>query len=296
MRILLPTDGSGEADRAQSLIASIAWPDPSSIEVLAVGPALEERPDTRARRYETIDGLIREAAATMLTSSERALSGPGREVSTTLLFGRPASAIVEEAQRTAADLVVMGSRGRGPITSALLGSVSAEVVDHAPCPVLIARRTTLRSLVLGVDGSDGAREAEEIVASWPFLAALPVTVLSVADLIRFSTAIDAGGAGMMDPSVYQELLDDLHATHEALAREAAERLQRRGLKAQATIREGSPALELMEAARAGDADLIVTGTRGRTGLARLMLGSVARTVLLHSPVSVLTVRTVVHRS
>lgn len=292
MRILFPTDGSAEVGRARELIASIAWPERSRIDVLAVGPALEERPDTYTHRYEAIYSLMHEAVATMLTITERALTGPGREVSTAVRFGRPASVIVEEARRTAADVVVMGSRGRGPITSALLGSVSAEVVDHAPCPVLIARRSTLRSLVLGVDGSDDARAAEEIVASWPFLAALRVTVVSVANLIGIATALDPAGTGMMDASVYQQLSDELRATHERLAHEAADRLRPRGLTAEPVMREGAPAMELMEAARLADADLIVTGTRGQTGLARLMLGSVARTVLLHSRVSVLTVRRV----
>lgn len=53
-------------------------------------------------------------------------------------FGRPATGIVETAKRWPADLIVMGSHGRGGVQRMLLGSVAEEVMRHAPCPVLIS--------------------------------------------------------------------------------------------------------------------------------------------------------------
>lgn len=53
-------------------------------------------------------------------------------------IGHPATGIVETAKRWPADLIVMGSHGRGGVERMLLGSVAEEVMRHAPCPVLIA--------------------------------------------------------------------------------------------------------------------------------------------------------------
>jgi nucleotide-binding universal stress UspA family protein len=68
------------------------------------------------------------------------------------------------------------------------------------------------------------------------------------------------------------------------------RLRRAGLEADAEVREGDPAHEIVLSARHHGAGLVVVGTRGQTGLRRLILGSVARKVLLHAPCSVLIVR------
>jgi nucleotide-binding universal stress UspA family protein len=68
------------------------------------------------------------------------------------------------------------------------------------------------------------------------------------------------------------------------------RLRQAGLQADAEVREGDPAHEIVLSARQHGAGLVVVGTRGQTGLRRLILGSVARKVLLHAPCSVLIVR------
>ena len=76
--------------------------------------------------------------------------------------GRPGTVIVDEAQAMAADLVVLGSRGHGRIATMLLGSTAAEVVDHAPCPVLVARGDRFAPLAFADDGSPAARYAEAV--------------------------------------------------------------------------------------------------------------------------------------
>jgi universal stress protein A len=75
-----------------------------------------------------------------------------------------------------------------------------------------------------------------------------------------------------------------------LARSMKRQLVAAGLRAEVDAREGDAATEILAAARDAKADLIVMGTHGRTGLARLVLGSVARNVLQHAPCSVLIVR------
>lgn len=187
-----------------------------------------------------------------------------------------------------ADLVIVGSRGHGAIESMLLGSVSAEVVDHATVPVLVARKSTLGRIVLAWDGSDSARGAAEAVRTWPVFRGASVRVVSVADLeIPWWTGFPATGSPEIVP-MYVEAAEASRTTHAELARAMAERLREAGLEATGETPEGDAATAIVKAA--GEADLVVVGSHGWAGLRRLFLGSVARNVLHHAPCSVLVVR------
>lgn len=140
----------------------------------------------------------------------RALRGPNRTVKAKTILGRPASVIVEEAAQIGADLVIVGSHGRGPFASALLGSVAAEVVDHAPCPVLVARGIALTRAVLAEDGSPGARTAGRLLIKWPFLKKLQVRVVTVMNLMPLYSYTGTGYSGteVIDADTMQKVLDD----------------------------------------------------------------------------------------
>ena len=97
------------------------------------------------------------------------------------------------------------------------------------------------------------------------------------------------GSPTMMP-IYVDAADATRKRHEELAREMTAQLQRAGVTAEAERRDGDAATEILAAANASKADLIVMGTHGRTGLKRLVLGSVARNVLQHATCSVLVVR------
>jgi len=188
------------------------------------------------------------------------------------------------------DLIVIGSRGHGPLATVLVGSVSTEVVDHAPCPVLVARRSAVHRLIVGADGSSSAQRAISALSTWPIFAGLPARVVSVAEP-------PAGWAASLGATFYpgfwqvRDTTIDARRGHlEQIADRACEDLARVGLAATSELREGDPAEELLHAAREDEADLIVVGSRGISALARLALGSVARKVLLHTDASVLVVR------
>ena len=286
MNILFATDCSPSAKRAEALLGNLLLPDPSTVEVLYVDQLFEEETDLPERQRSALHTLLREDTDNQLAAVKAALSGPGREIVTTVVFGRPASVISATAERIGADLVVLGSRGHGPFASALLGSVAAEVVDHAPCPVLVARGTSISRIVLAADDSPGSRRAEEVVRSLPFLSALPVRVVSVAPLLPWYPA----GGPAFSGEVYQQIIDDQRMLHERIATAAAKRLAEHAIPAITEVPQGDAAYGVIEAATATNADLIVVGSRGNAGLTRLLLGSVARGILYHAPCSVLIVR------
>jgi len=295
VRILVATDGSASADHARDLVGSVPWPVPTTIRLVSAideGPALFGSPwipavPADADRYEdeAVDHL-----RGVLVRGAVALAGPDRVVETVLLRASPARAIVEEMREWAPDLVVLGSRGHGPVETTLLGSTCSAVVDHAKCPVLIARGDRITRVVFAEDGSLGARDAERLVLHWPLFAGVPVDVVSVVDVAApWRTGIAPAMFGQaMD--VYTDMITSAHTAHEALAAETTVRFRESGITAEMELREGDPAIEISTAAAESGADLIVMGSRGHTGLTRLVLGSVAHSVLTHAHCSVLVVR------
>jgi len=297
MRILLAVDGSRSADRARDLVAALPWREGGRVRIVSVAPTGADLMGMPWSIAAAPDGG--ELESDVLRIHRNALDTAEREIRSArsdlviepiMLRGRAASLIVEEARSMPADLVVVGHRGHGRWESMLLGSVSAEVVDHAPCPVLVARGEGLGPIVLADDRSLHARAAEAVVTDWPLFSGLPITVVTVAE-DGFPYAASVAPLGYVDAieGYAQGTAAERRATT-AECEAAAARLRRAGLDASAEVREGDPAHEIIAAARAHEAGLIVVGTRGQTGLRRLILGSVARNVLLHAPCSVLVVR------
>ncbi len=207
-----------------------------------------------------------------------------------MLRGRAASAIVDDARDFGADLLVVGSRGHGTIASLLLGSVSSEVVDHASCPVLVARTTELARVVFATDGSPSAQAAELILSAWPIFAGLPIRVVSVADIVRPWTIGHRPDDVRTGARRVCGGLREAKVEHERIATDTATRLRDVGRAADAEARAGDAAAEIIAVVEQQRADLAVLGSRGHTGVTRLLLGSVARNVLSGSTASVLIVR------
>lgn len=146
MKILIATDGSkyGTAALERGCDLAAHMPD-SEVRIVTVyelpGPIATE-PYISAPIYtqEIIDGL-ETAAQSVLASARRTVvrNCPGVPVNTSEARGKAASAIVDEAIEWNADLIVVGSHGHGFWGRALLGSVSDEVVHHAPCSVMVVR-------------------------------------------------------------------------------------------------------------------------------------------------------------
>jgi nucleotide-binding universal stress UspA family protein len=291
VRVLLALDGSPSAQAAATLVRSLSWPEGSVLHVVGVvEPPIEfaTLPGVPARN--TLDAAGSDELRRILDEAAEGLSSSSLAVRRTIFVGRPASVIVGAAVELEVELIVVGNRGRGPLTSMVLGSVSAEVVDHAPCPVLVVRRPDVGTILHAVDGSLSARAATTFLAGARALAGIPVEVISVAPTAerRGAFAVPTMAAGPMAEFDLRQRDAYLHA--EAAAAGAAEHIRAAGTPVRWSICEGDPAHRIIEAAEAFGSGLIIVGSRGRTGLTRVLLGSVARNVLLHTPASVLIVR------
>lgn len=145
MKILLAVDGSPHGDAAVEEVARRPWPAGSEVRVVSVAEAVHVPapvPHGGAELYtedlRVAQGRARgvvDAAASRL----RGEGGAGLNVTAAVLTGSPARAIIEEAEAWGADLIVLGSHGRGFWGRLLLGSVSQSVAAHARCSVEIVR-------------------------------------------------------------------------------------------------------------------------------------------------------------
>jgi nucleotide-binding universal stress UspA family protein len=294
MRLMLAYDGSSGAEAARDLLSHLPLPIGSAITVVTAlekGPDLYGAPEfgaTPTNASEAGDLLLSDLQA-MLRDAAKPLRTPDRRVDTRVVRGRPASSLIDEAQALQPDLIVVGSRGHGPLTSMLLGSVSAEIVDHAPCPVLVARHPAVHRLIVGADGSTSAERALAMLRRWPIFAGLPATVVTVAPPVMGW----GGGIGRTFLSDWNEPRDPQatdRRSHADIGQRAVCSLQGSGISATSEVREGDAADQLIRAAEVDDAELIIVGSRGLSALPRSVLGSVAHKVLLHASQSVLVVR------
>jgi nucleotide-binding universal stress UspA family protein len=292
MKILLALDGSPPSLIARDLVAALRWPADTVVHVVG---AYEVPVDWTGGVGSSMDwvGEIEDAVRDDMVDSLRISSEPlvaaGLTVARAATRGRPADVIMETAAELGADLIVTGSRGRGPLRSMLLGSVASEVSTHARCPVLVARGPAVQRMLVATDCSPGADALADGVARLGAFVGTAADVVAVAvpDTPAYELLVNLYTLG--DERLARQR-DALQTQAAAAAHAMAGRLDEIGIAATPHVRSGDPAHEILAAAEDRGADLIVMGSRGLGGLDRLLLGSVARNVLSHAHCSVLILR------
>jgi len=136
-KILVAHDGSEESDKAVQTAVSLAREFHSALTVIAVipEPYLMEVGDFD--RMRILDTLTRDAKNSLARIKSEAANIPS--IKTIIKSGNPAAEILDAAAKMKASLIVTGSHGRHGARRFLLGSVSAKIVDHAPCSVLVVK-------------------------------------------------------------------------------------------------------------------------------------------------------------
>jgi nucleotide-binding universal stress UspA family protein len=261
-----------------------------AIELYYVGGAPLDVPDVASVRD---DQRERARAVVEEVLAEVPVSGvPGiRDVAVTLHVsaGPPAQALLDRAEGAA--LLVVGSRGRGAVRSAVLGSVALHCVTHAPCPVVVVHPAPVvrqpPRVVVGIDGSEGSRAA--LAAAIDEAARMGGEVEAVATYAPADSWTDL--ATIAVPS-HEQIVEGLQERTRKLVDEVlAEREVAEGAAAEIAVRaevfQGPAADVLVD--RAGAADLLVVGSRGRGAFRGLLLGSVALHCAMHAPCPVLVV-------
>lgn len=209
-----------------------------------------------------------------------------KRASAKLVNGLPWTMIVGELEDPTYDLVVVGTHGRTGLARILLGSVAEKVVRHAPCSVLAVRPDgelrPFRNILCPTDFSESGKHAADLAGMLVESGGKGVTLLHVVDLpVAYSG----------EPKAENFIRDlDVHASK--LLETWAERLRTTTSAPIATrSRIGAPGAQVLAVIESDPTiSLVVMGSRGRTGIARVLLGSVAEKIVRHAPCPVLIAR------
>jgi nucleotide-binding universal stress UspA family protein len=218
-----------------------------------------------------------------VSSACRALRTAHVNASLELRDGKPAEEILRLARARNVDLIAMSTQGRGGLVRFIAGSVAEEVLRHTDIPMLLTRPDVpvkpWKRIAVALDGSD---RAEEIL---PDVVRLARTLRATVEVIEVEFPSIAGVAG--EVAIPLPTVDPMPYLKGVVAR-----LQSQGVEASAVALEGSASGELLKQVRSSGAALLCMTTHGRSGLSRLLLGSVAEEIVRKAPCPVLLRRTV----
>jgi nucleotide-binding universal stress UspA family protein len=290
MRILIGADGSDSSDAVIQEAANRPWPAGSEFVVVTVVDPyfFPKAPQFLAETKKGTQESLEEQA--------KPLADAGWRVTANVILDNPRHALPRAASEWRAELVMMGSHGRGAVGRLLLGSTAQAVLRHAACSVEIVRGARKEKNATGglgmrvlipTDGSEYAELALRSVAERPWPVGSEFKIIASPEF-----PVLVGEYPYYAPDQLSELTrsGNEHASESAGA--GAGLLAKAGLKVSSEVSEpkDTPAYAILEAAKKWGADLIVMGSHGRRGFDRLILGSVSETVALHAGCSVEVIR------
>lgn len=200
----------------------------------------------------------------------------------------PAEAIVRYLETTDIDLAVLGTSGRRGLQRLLLGSVAEEVVRQAPCPVLTVRSHdeqatawNVENILVPVDFSEGADQAVRHARELARTYGAQITLLHAVEEVMYPSAYGMEMANIPGPDV----LERVDASLDAMAQE---QIGHEPVAVESVI--GHAPSVILDHLGEHDVDLTVIATHGRSGLERLLLGSVTERVVRRSDAPVFVVK------
>lgn len=288
MNILLAYDGSEGAKAALADLVNVGIGPGSSITVLTVaeygmigaGESDIATTDLSVKGEEALTLMIREAIGRAEELSLEAKKGinqlfPSLSVDSDFAVGTPANAILQKANAISADLIVLGSHGRGLFSRLFLGSVSLRVLHAAACSVRIVKSMATSPdpfrIVLAVDGSRDSDAMLTAVGSRVWVKAPEFTLINVDDL---ALMLSVHGVGI------QMISKESEGRSETILADAAKRLSSAEIKARTISRIGNPVQTIIDEAQVEGAYAIYMGAKGHGTLERVFLGSVSHGIAI----------------
>jgi nucleotide-binding universal stress UspA family protein len=290
VRILVGSDLGAASDEALRQAMTLAAAERAELAVCHVLPAPQFRdlfPKEHQRDVEALATIEPRTTAALHRQLEQLQGGAAIPFEVFVDQGSAYAELVDRAERWAANLIVIGNHGRSELKHLFLGSVAEKVARYAPCSALIARTSPRGVVLVATDLSDPAQLAVAAGAREAIRRKRPLVVVHVSDSLsrRTAPAMALLGANPVIDSV------EVARERDDLVREIIQSSLKR-LEVQAEIRllSGNPSEEISRLVDSLPAELLVLGTRGRTSVARIMLGGVAAHMVQSAPCSVLAVR------
>jgi nucleotide-binding universal stress UspA family protein len=278
--ILLATDFRPAGEEAARVAVRLATAFGSRVSPLHVIEPIPSWPVALHLFQDQASGQLRQVADD-LAAQKVTVADP------LVAVGPPGDTIVQKAQELDVDLILMGAGDQSRFDRFSVGTVAEEVLELAPQPVLAVRPggpdPRFKKILCPVDQSAASRQGLLNALRLARVFGGELVILSVVPTVGWLTAAVATGQ-----------LGGAAAEYESRWRSEFEEFLRgtsfAEVKSRREVRQGAPHQQILAAAREHQADLIVMGATGRTGLARVLLGSVTRRVLQELPCSLLVVK------
>ncbi len=286
-KILCPVDFSSGSQHAMRMATRLASENDAE---LVLFHAWSVPPLAFPAHYVVAPSMYQEisdGAQAGLDDALREVTALGaKRASAKLVNGLAWTMIVGELEDPTYDLVVVGTHGRTGLGRILLGSVTEKIVRHAPCSVLAVRPDgelkPFANILVPTDFSESAQHAADLASTLVASNGKGITLLHVIDLpVAYSG----------EPTAENFTRDlDLHASK--LLETWADRLRARtSARITSRSRIGGPGAQTLAVLDLDPTiDLVVMGSHGRTGIARVFLGSVAEKIVRHAKCPVLIAR------
>lgn len=260
---------------AEAVVLGVPLQAVRAWQAVAAGPSFPAGGALLSDRSVAADEAQHLAEVLLKEARERVPGGDTVQTTADAALGAPGQVLLEAAGE--GSLLVVGSRGAGALSRAVLGSVSAAVLHHARCPVAVVPEhasvpSGVARVLVGVDHSPQSREALRVGVQLAKAHGAVLVPLFVHDALA---------SGLVD-------LATLEASERSALRAAAAAVGAGDLVVHPDVLGGQPAAELRRAVRPGD--VLVVGSRGRGGFTSLLLGSTSSQLAQHAVVPVLVVR------
>jgi nucleotide-binding universal stress UspA family protein len=298
MKVLIAIDATPTSNVIIKEVAKRKWaPDTSMCMLYVVNPKSLASEFVDVESYVDVEN---ESAKSLIRSMAKELQQNGIEIRAAIIKGRTAKTIIEYAKQWEADLLIIGSNQSRGLASFFLGSTASEVIRHAPCAVEIIKCTNAESkkseqgmkILLATDGSPCSLVAAHSIAKREWSAGSEIKVVSVipASLAALEPLSGIGfiGADLTEQNFLSEPVEEVLNSTTKIIEEA-------GLPVSQELLFGNPKEVIIEHAKDWNADLIVVGSHGRRGLARLFEGSVSEAVARRASCTVAVVHEQVHQ-
>jgi nucleotide-binding universal stress UspA family protein len=265
-RLLLSADGSKFSEGAVREAIGLAKTCSSKLYVVSV---VEVNPEFEAIAPGIVEKAERETRQYLEEVKGKALK-EGADCEIIVHEGEsPHQYIVDEASKKKVEMIIMGRHGRTGLKRLMMGSVTAKVIGHAPCKVLVvpkAATVAYKKILIATDGSKYSEAAAR--------EAMSIAKRRESSLIALSVATKNANLPNAKKSV------------EKIRRDA----EKEKIKVETLTPKGMPYKVIVDTAERKNADLIVVGSHGRTGLEKLLMGSVTERVIGHAECAVLVVK------
>ncbi len=196
--------------------------------------------------------------------------------------GPPEEVILDTIRSAAADLVVVGDSRLSRLSEFVLGSVSHQVLLHAPCTTLIVKEKVELSghILVAVEGPDDAEHLRHWLHTYPFCKPVTLNVVTVVPNAYYGDPVPV--------FAYESWLEDIEQHATEFLQEFATSLHKDGFSVESQVHQGPPASTLADLSK--NFDFLMIGSHGRKGVQRFLLGSISHSLVHRVSCSVLIVR------